>query len=938
MELGSVLLSERQRAIVHAGALSPLFGLLGEGSSDGCREAAASTIANLAACEATELRAVVTRTICADASGALTALIALLRSRDCSPEVRLEAARALRLLATETDETDETDGESVAAVARALGLDASKYGSTELGDFTERCVREECERLMNEHGERAAADDVLACVNDVLACVNDEATGCATSASDPTAHGGYGRHGDYPPIASLISPTAHGGNGRHGDHPPIASLISPTAHGGNGRHGRPHRQPRSALITLRLLPSSGDLIVSAARPSLDETPSAGSLHVRVARACVEALCRASLPGSAADSWTRAQLCLWRVALLGSCPMDARELLEGLQELDTQVESALTMLNTTLDTAASASAEPDSRETATARDGAARYGATAAATRSGARDGALATLAAASLALDQLIQGARDGARDGAVNESNLKLVLDGLARTAGSLTAGSLTAGSLTAGSLTAGSLTAGSLTAESLTAGSLTAGSLTAGSLTAESLTAESFEERRRPAINTAISTAINTAGRASARFLSVLVPELVSSAAAEVSSAAAEVSSAAAEVSSAAAEVSSRPVVSSTAEDVSGLAERLMSDMCELFREYADEAGHVGRHELIEIGSAPRFAELSAKTALLGRVDLSCSGPLGAHDDARLAFWLNVYNLICMQGFAANARQVPCSESTLAVLRMHSSFVHNIGGFSISAIEIEHAILRASKPRPSFFIAFLIPKFGSNDPRRALAFSSIPSPLISFGLVAGTVFSPPLRAYTAGAVHTQLALNARAVLAMTIEVLDTTPSSSTCRFPRWHASAHHGATSLFPTGARPDALPAPPVAPRAAPLAPRRRGRLRARRTHRPGAPPAAAAAHRGAPRSLLGRRARDGARDGGQDAVEQHVMARALRVCARRRGVCMSTYEREISERCLDSRGAWSCRRVQPTARTTPATRRAASPCLPPRVRSSQSAYLF
>ena len=562
-------------------------------------------------------------------------------------------------------------------------------------------------------------------------------------------------------------------------------------------------------------------------------------------------------------------------------MDARELLEGLQELDTQVESALTMLNTTLDTAASASAEPDSRETATARDGAARYGATAAATRSGARDGALATLAAASLALDQLIQGARDGARDGAVNESNLKLVLDGLARTAGSLTAGSLTAGSLTAGSLTAGSLTA------------------------------ESFEERRRPAINTAISTAINTAGRASARFLSVLVPELVSSAAAEVSSAATE--------------VSSRPVVSSTAEDVSGLAERLMSDMCELFREYADEAGHVGRHELIEIGSAPRFAELSAKTALLGRVDLSCSGPLGAHDDARLAFWLNVYNLICMQGFAANARQVPCSESTLAVLRMHSSFVHNIGGFSISAIEIEHAILRASKPRPSFFIAFLIPKFGSNDPRRALAFSSIPSPLISFGLVAGTVFSPPLRAYTAGAVHTQLALNARAVLAMTIEVLDTTPSSSTCRFPRWHASAHHGATSLFPTGARPDALPAPPVAPRAAPLAPRRRGRLRARRTHRPGAPPAAAAAHRGAPRSLLGRRARDGARDGGQDAVEQHVMARALRVCARRRGVCMSTYEREISERCLDSRGAWSCRRVQPTARTSHDAGHAAR-CLP------------
>ena len=237
-----------------------------------------------------------TRTICADTSGALTALVALLRSLHSSPEVRLEAARALRLLATKAD---ETDGESVAAVARALGLDASKDGSTERGDFTERCVLEECERLVNENGERArlvnenceraAAGDVLACVNDELACVNDKPTGGATS--DPTA--------DVGQVATA------------------------------------------------------DLIVSAARPSIDgsidEAASSGSLPVRVARACVEALCRASLPGSAAlsalDSSARAQLRLWRVALLGTAlpgnsQMDARELLEGLQELDTQVGISL----------------------------------------------------------------------------------------------------------------------------------------------------------------------------------------------------------------------------------------------------------------------------------------------------------------------------------------------------------------------------------------------------------------------------------------------------------------------------------------------------------------------------------------------------------------------------------------------------------------------
>jgi len=211
-------------------------------------------------------------------------LVALLRSLHSSPEVRLEAARALRLLATKADETDV---ESVAAVARALGLDASKCGSTELGDFTERCVLEECERLVNENGERAAAGDVLACVNDG---VNDELTELIGATSDPTA--------DVGKVAT-------------------------------------------------------DLIVSAARPSIDgsidEAASSGSLPVRVARACVEALCRASLPGSAAlsalDSSARAQLRLWRVALLGTAllgnsQMDARELLEGLQELDTQVGISL----------------------------------------------------------------------------------------------------------------------------------------------------------------------------------------------------------------------------------------------------------------------------------------------------------------------------------------------------------------------------------------------------------------------------------------------------------------------------------------------------------------------------------------------------------------------------------------------------------------------
>ncbi len=143
---GQELLAERQLAIVRAGALAPLVGLLAEGH-DGSQEAAASTVASLAASDEAELRAALTSDVCAEAAGALPALAALLRSQASLPEVRLEAARALRLLAS------KDDSERVAAVARALGLEA---GSGAVGDVPdERSVHDECERLLLEHSERA---------------------------------------------------------------------------------------------------------------------------------------------------------------------------------------------------------------------------------------------------------------------------------------------------------------------------------------------------------------------------------------------------------------------------------------------------------------------------------------------------------------------------------------------------------------------------------------------------------------------------------------------------------------------------------------------------------------------------------------------------------------------------------------------------------------
>ena len=138
---GLELTTERQLAIVRAAALTPLVQVLWDGE-DGSKEAAAGTLANLAASEEPELRAALSSEVCAEASGGLTALVALLRAENL-PEAKLEAARALRLLAS------KDDSERVVAVARALGLEA---GSGAVGDIVPSTTRvhEELERIVEE--------------------------------------------------------------------------------------------------------------------------------------------------------------------------------------------------------------------------------------------------------------------------------------------------------------------------------------------------------------------------------------------------------------------------------------------------------------------------------------------------------------------------------------------------------------------------------------------------------------------------------------------------------------------------------------------------------------------------------------------------------------------------------------------------------------------
>ena len=193
------------------------------------------------------------------------------------------------------------------------------------------------------------------------------------------------------------------------------------------------------------------------------------------------------------------------------------------------------------------------------------------------------------------------------------------------------------------------------------------------------------------------------------------------------------------------------------------LLLRMLQLYRAHADENGEVAAEQLAKIRASDGYAEICYHSAELRRVDPSALG-----EGERLALWLNVYNLLCMHGYVEYADRCRARVDILVVLRLHRRFKYNIGGQTLSALQIEHAVLRNGAPRPDFVgTRLVIPKFSAADPRLAGAPGQRASAaLLTFGLHPGTAFAPPLRIYNSRKVRAELADNARAFLREVCEV----------------------------------------------------------------------------------------------------------------------------------------------------------------------------
>ncbi|MFN8215129.1 MAG: DUF547 domain-containing protein [Solirubrobacterales bacterium] len=124
---------------------------------------------------------------------------------------------------------------------------------------------------------------------------------------------------------------------------------------------------------------------------------------------------------------------------------------------------------------------------------------------------------------------------------------------------------------------------------------------------------------------------------------------------------------------------------------------------------------------------------------------------DQARIAFWLDLYNALLLHQLCLS----PVRGSILRQLRLFSRVAYEVGGAPYSLNAIEHGLLRANR-RPPYHPRAVLRR---SDPRLRAA-PSRRDPRVHFALNCGARSCPPVRVYTAAELDSQLELATRAYL----------------------------------------------------------------------------------------------------------------------------------------------------------------------------------
>jgi hypothetical protein len=172
----------------------------------------------------------------------------------------------------------------------------------------------------------------------------------------------------------------------------------------------------------------------------------------------------------------------------------------------------------------------------------------------------------------------------------------------------------------------------------------------------------------------------------------------------------------------------------------------------------------------ASPEFGDVEAGARRLAHLDPTALGSR----EARLAFWINLYNALVLHGIVA----LGVRRTVWEVWNFFGRVSYRVGSVVLSADDVEHGILRGNRRRR---LPPLAP-FRSSDPRRALVLDPV-DPRIHCAVNCGSRSCPPVAVYRADALDAQLELAARGFVNQEV-ALDARGRVECSRLFKWYGS----------------------------------------------------------------------------------------------------------------------------------------------------------
>ncbi len=176
----------------------------------------------------------------------------------------------------------------------------------------------------------------------------------------------------------------------------------------------------------------------------------------------------------------------------------------------------------------------------------------------------------------------------------------------------------------------------------------------------------------------------------------------------------------------------------DISGIriSQEMIKAVKEIKSRYYTPKGTVDYESIKTSGEYKNYKKI---TANLRGFDLT----LLKGETEKLAFWINLYNTIVVDGIIENR----VKESVKEVIGFFSRIKYIIGGYSFSPDDIEHGVLRANSRKPSR----VWKQFGLLNAKRKFSLRHI-DPRIHFALVCGSRSCAPIKYYTSEGIYDEL------------------------------------------------------------------------------------------------------------------------------------------------------------------------------------------